>query len=241
MPASRFQSNLDVVSDAAGLVDSIRTELAPVRERLLSHPYVAAIEEGRLEAHQLRPFAGEQYAIISSDLRSVAQLVSRFGGDFFLDILAGERAALEKLQLFAAALGMSEDDLREYEPLPGAHAYAAYMAWLASYASDAEVAAAYLVNFQAWGENCGRLSRALRGRYLLHREQVAFFDLFAAPTPDFEERALDVISGGLAQGVSARLIRRAPRLLQGYELLYWDTLYSSLDPAPGEGPEGRLS
>jgi hypothetical protein len=226
------------VLDAVQLVDSIRAELAPVRERLLSHPYMAAVEDARLEALQLRPFAGEQYAIISSDLRSVAQLVSRVGGTFFLDILAGERAALEALPPFAAALGMSEQDLRDYEPMPGAHAYAAYMAWLAAYASDAEVAAAYLVNFEAWGENCGRLSRALTGRYFLHREQVAFFNLFATPAGGFEERALDVIRSGLTQGVSEQLIRRAPRLLQGYELLYWDTLYSSLDPASAEGLKG---
>ncbi|MBJ7596887.1 MAG: transcriptional regulator [Candidatus Dormibacteraeota bacterium] len=224
------------MSGAVRLVDSIRAELAPVRERLLSHPYLAAVEQGRLEALQLRSFAGEQHAIISSDLRSVAHLVSRFGGAFFLDILAGERAALEALPPFAAALGMSEEDLWDYESVPGAQAYAAYMAWLAAYASDAEVAAAYLVNFEAWGENCGRLSRALMGRYGLHREQVAFFDLFAAPAGSFEKRALDVISGGLARGVSERLVRRAPRLLQGYELLYWDTLYSSLDSTLSGGP-----
>ena len=57
------------------------------------------------------------------------------------------------------------------------------------------------------------------------------------PTEGFEGRALDVISGGLARGVSERLVRRAPRLLQGYELLYWDTLYWSLDPLLGGGPE----
>src|SRR5919202_386168 len=170
-----------VVTSAAQLVDSIRAELSPIRDRLLAHPYVAAVEEGRLTLEQLRPFAGEQYAIISSDLRSVAHLVSRFGGDFFLEVLAGERAALQALPAFAAALGMGEEDLRDYEPLPEPHAYAAYMAWLAAYASAAEVAAAYVVNFQAWGENCGRLSRALGARYGLGSDAVEFFDLFAAP------------------------------------------------------------
>jgi hypothetical protein len=103
------------------------------------------------------------------------------------------------------------------------------MAWLAAYASEAEVAAAYAINFSAWGENCGRLSRALMHHYHLSPAQVAFFDLFATPVAGFEERALGVIGDGLAHGVPERLIRRAARLLQSYELLYWDTLYSALE------------
>lgn len=217
-----------VVPSAAKLVTSIRQELAPVRHRLLTHPYVAAVEAGKLSLEQLRPFAGEQHAIISSDLRSVAHLLSRFGGDFFFEVLEGERAALRMLPAFAGALGMDEQELRDYEPQPEPQAYAAYMAWLAAYGSAAEVAAAYLVNFPAWGENCGRLSRALTSVYGLTGDAVAFFDLFAEPAEGFDEAALTVISEGLAEGVPERLIRRAPRLLQGYELLYWDALQGAL-------------
>ncbi len=47
------------------------------------------------------------------------------------------------LQVFARALGLDETDLYLYEPLPGAHAYTAYMAWLALYGSEAQVAAGY--------------------------------------------------------------------------------------------------
>jgi pyrroloquinoline quinone (PQQ) biosynthesis protein C len=213
---------------AEALVEEIRADLAPVRDQLLAHPYVSAVEEGLVQLDQLRPFACEQHAIISSDVRSVAHLVSRFGVDFFGDVLDGERAAREALAAFATALGLGAHDLEEHEPLPGAHAYAAYMAWLAAYASDAEVAAAYLVNFAAWGENCARLSRALTGRYGLTPEQVRFFDLFAEPAGEFDRHALAVIEAGLRRGVPGRLVHRAARLLQGYELMYWDTLLGEL-------------
>jgi pyrroloquinoline quinone (PQQ) biosynthesis protein C len=218
----------DASTGAAGLVDRIRGELQPVRQRLLTHPYVRAVEEARLDLGQLRPFVGEQFLIISSDLRSVAHLVSRFGGDFFLDVLEGESAALRALPALSVAVGMSEEDLLAYEPRPRAHAYAAYMAWLAAYASDAEVAAAYVVNFEAWGQNCGRLARALRAAYGLGGDQLAFFDLFAEPVKGFEQRALEVVAAGLARGVPERLLRRAPRMLQEYEVMYWDTLYEAL-------------
>jgi hypothetical protein len=217
-----------VTMAAETLVEEIRADLSPVRDQLLTHPYVSAVEEGLILLEQLRPFACEQHAIISSDLRSVAHLVSRFGGDFFLDVLAGERAALDALGTFETALDIAAADLEAYEPLPGAHAYTAYMSWLAAYGSDAEVAAAYLVNFPAWGENCARLSRALTAGYGLTPDQVRFFDLFATPDGGFEQSALDVISAGLERGVPERSVRRAARLLQGYELLYWDALLSEL-------------
>jgi hypothetical protein len=213
---------------AEKLIEDIRADLSPVSDQLLTHAYVAAVEQGLIQLERLRPFAAEQHAIISSDLRSVALLVSRFGGDFFLDVLSGEHAALRALGIFATALDLDAAALDAYEPMPGAHAYAAYMCWLGANGSDAEVAAAYLVNFPAWGANCARLSRALTGRYGLTPDQVRFFDLFAEPDGAFEEAAVAVIGAGLERGVSERRVRRAARLLQGYELLYWDTLLGEL-------------
>jgi len=183
--------------DAKALLNEIGKELQPVTEQLLRHPYMQALEEGKIGRKNLRLFAGEQYNTIASDLKSVAYLVSRFGSvpsrDFFLAILQGERAAWDALLTFAHALGLSETQLREHEPLPGAHAYTCYMAWLALYASDAEIAAAYLVNFPAWGQNCGRLSRILTERFGLSEKEVAFFELFASPPATFEANALSII------------------------------------------------
>jgi thiaminase len=220
--------------DAKALVDEIRQDLQAVNEQLLRHPYVQGLEEGRIAQEKLCLFAGEQYSIIASDLKSVAYLVSRFGSapsrDFFLGILHGERAAWDALLAFADGLGLNEAQLSAHEPLAGAHAYTCYMAWLALYASDAEIAAAYLVNFPAWGENCSRLSRILTDRFGLGEKEVAFFDLFANPPATFEANALSVIQHGLDRGTEPRLIQRAARLLQAYELMYWDSLYRASSP-----------
>jgi len=220
--------------DAKALLEGIRQDLQTVTEQLLRHPYVQALEEGKIGRENLRLFVGEQYNTIASDLKSVAYLVSRFGSapsrDFFLGILQGERAAWDALLTFAHALGLSETQLREHEPLPGSHTYSCYMAWLALYGSDAEIAAAYLINFPAWGQNCGRLSRILKERFGLGEKEVAFFDLFASPPATFEANALSVIQQGLDRGTEPRLIQRAARLLQAYELMYWDTLYRTSSP-----------
>jgi thiaminase len=220
------------LSRASILVDQIRADLQPVVTQLLNHPYLATLESGQLSREWLRPFAGEQHAIIRSDLRSVAHLASRFGDDqsgaFFLAVLDGERSALAALADFAAAVGLSGAELTGCEPQPGAHAYTLYMAWLAFYGSAAEVAAAYLVNFPAWGESCGRLSRLLKERLGFDQAAVRFFDQFAAPAPEFESTTLTIIETGLERGVSPEAIHRAARLLQAYELMYWNELYAAL-------------
>jgi TENA/THI-4/PQQC family len=109
----------------------------------------------------------------------------------------------------------------DYEPLPGCQAYPAYVAWLALNGSPADVALAFLANLESWGRSCARMRHALRPVY--EADAVAFFDFFAAPPAGFEERALALIATG--EPASAR---RATRLLQAYELLYWDTLADGL-------------
>lgn len=219
------------MADARELIAETRAQLKAVEDKLFAHPYLSAVEEGRINREKLRLFAGEQYYIINSDLRSVALLVSRPGHgpsrDFFLGALQGEAAARDALLAFAEALEMSEDDLRAHEPMPGCQAYPAYVAWLAAYGSAADFAAAFLVNLPAWGSSCARMSAALKGKYGLSSEAVAFFDLFAVPAPEFEADSLRVIQDGLDRGVDLRGVARAARLIQAYELMYWDTLYEA--------------
>jgi len=212
------------------LIQTIHQELHAVEQQIRQHAYLHALEEGRIGAAQLCCFVGEQCHIIPGDLRSIALLVSRCerpaSQRFFCDVLQGEAAALEALEPLAVAVGMSLDDRAAYEPAPGAQAYSAYLAWLCLYGSDAEVAAALSVNFAAWGANCGRMAQALRQRYGLPETALRFFTQFAAAPSEVSPSALALIEAGLQRGVEARCIARAARMLQGYELLFWDTVYA---------------
>lgn len=227
----------DRLLTAPELVAAVRRDLEAVERRLFAHPYVAAVEAGRLSRRDLLVFAGQQHRIIQSDLRSVALLVHRYGGTpsgpFFAAGLATETSALLRLAAFGRAAGATGPaELAAVEPLPGALAYTHFVAWLALYGSDAEFAAAFLANLPAWGRNCGRLSRALQDRYGFGTDAVAFFDLFAEEALGFETAALGVIQGGLDRGVPATEIRRAAQLLQSYELMYWDALHAVSEGAP---------
>ena len=171
---------------------------------------------------------GEQYAIRSSDRRSFAALAARFPqpppGDLFLALAAGEGQALGHLVEFAGALGLDEDALRAHEPDPRAQAYPAFVAWLALNGSPSDLALALVANLAAWGANCAHMAQALRDRYELDDQAVVFFDFFAQPPADFEQRTLAVLDAGLRAGDSPPRALRAARLLQAYELLFWDAL-----------------
>lgn len=217
---------------AGELVAQTRRELAQTAEEIRSHRFLTLLRNREVPDERLRALAGEQQAIVSSDRRSFAQLAARFpaglAGTFFLGMAEGEGLALDKLQGLAGWLGLTDDGLRAYEPHPGAQAYPSFVAWLALNGSRADVVLAFVANLAAWGENCEQVAAALRDSYGAGAEATAFFDFFAHPPEDFEPRALAVLDEGLAAGDSPVLARRATRLLQAYELSFWDALTEGL-------------
>ena len=217
-----------MAAELEALVEEVGRALAPLESAIRAHPFLARLEAGRVAEERLRAFAGEQYRVLASDQRSFAQLAARFAeepsGSFFLAMASGEGEALALLQTFAGALGLSVEDLRAYEPQPGCQAYPAFVAWLALNGSRLDVALAFLVNLDAWGANCGRMRWALEEAYRLPVEALRFFDFFATPPEGFRDEIGAVATAGLEGGDSTVAARRAARLLQAYELAFWDAV-----------------
>ncbi|WPB75198.1 hypothetical protein KYC5002_40155 [Archangium violaceum] len=215
---------------AAEVVKEISEALREVDEQLRHHPYPEALERGEVPVAALRAFPGTQYHVATSDLRSMAMMVQRFGhtpaGGFLNGILQGEFAALGGLRTLAGRLGMTREDLERYEVTPEGFAYATNMAWMAANVSVAEFAVGILVNFPAWGLTCGRMSRALRGRYGFTEQETVFLDDFAN-LPPLEGTILPIIQEGLDQGVEPRLLHRAARFFQAYEKMFWDAMMAA--------------
>ncbi|SNR28804.1 Thiaminase [Haloechinothrix alba] len=222
---------------ARELFDEARRELAESDAAIREHPFLDRLRAGEITQHQLRALAGEQHVIVSSDRRSFAQLATRFSsglaGEFFLTMAEGEGTALGKLGTFADWLGMTSGDFRMHEPRPEAQAYPSYVSWLALNGSRAEVALAFLTNLAAWGANCAQVAAALRASYSAPDDVVGFFEFFATPPPDFESQALAVVDEGLSCGDSPLRARRAARLLQAYEQMFWDACN---ERPKGDGP-----
>lgn len=214
--------------DAQELCAGLRRELADVEERIKGNSWLVELAAGRLSTAALRAFAGEQFQIIPSDLRSFEFLTQRFSDHpahgYLASMAAGERAALGALEVFATAVGLTPPARQRYEPVPGCQAYPSYLARLARDGTPAEVAGALVVNLGAWGSCCARMADALVRTYQLAREDCAFLTHFAGPSTELERASLEVIDAGLVEGVEPASIARAARLLQSYELLFWTSL-----------------
>ena len=105
------------MSDALQLVEQIRSDLRPLEAKISGHAYLKALEEGRTQPDSHRMFAEQQHHIISSDLCSIALILSRQGilpnRRFLMNVLQGEAAALDALHAFAGALGLNVTDLHD--------------------------------------------------------------------------------------------------------------------------------
>jgi hypothetical protein len=220
LPAARTQ--------ARRLVTQIRADLAGVEDQIRNVPFLAEVEAGSASLEQIAAVAAEQYSIIRSDWSSFSQMTARFDDpqsrQFFGGIASGEAIALDLLLDFAATVGLDEHDLASYEPRPKGQTYPSRVAWIAANTDRAAAGAAFLVNFAVFGENMGRLRNALVTVYDFSPDEVAFFSFFAEPIPGFEENAIEVIAAGLRRGTCATEARRQARLLQAYELDFWQAV-----------------
>ncbi|MFF7312415.1 transcriptional regulator [Streptomyces sp. NPDC008137] len=213
---------------ARDLLRTTTTRLAPDPR---SNPLVPRIAEGTAPRNTLAALALEQSWVIPADRRAFLHLAERSlvtapeAAAFFRSLADGEALAEELLPPLAQACGVDGATAASYEPLAGCQAYPAYVAWLSLNGSPADVVLALTANFSAWGGYCATIAKALRARYGFTDEACAFFDFFAEPSPELDEKAAAAVQAGLDTGsLDASRAHRYGRLLQEYEASFWSTL-----------------
>ena len=212
---------------AAQLIGSLRGELQPLMDSIRNHPYLNALEEGRVPRDSLRTFAAQQYHIVTNGIMNIALIVSRFGDlpsrdmlNFFLQAeFEVNRAVLE----FAAALPMSEAELKDTPLLAGALPFSYFETYLCFYRSDAELITAFLFDAEVWISNARRVSRALQERYGFNSQAVRFFEMYANYQAA-EEQVYPPVQAALERGIAEADIRQSARLLLEYEKMFWDAV-----------------
>ncbi|MEO1092740.1 MAG: hypothetical protein AAFX81_19120 [Pseudomonadota bacterium] len=202
-------------------------KLRETEHEIRDHRYLSALERGEISVEALRAFPGHQYHLWKSDVRSAANFVGRFGdrpyASFFMTDLTAEMDARGGVVAIGRKLGMSTADLENFEPTAKGFAYGAYFAWLSLFGSAGEIACGLALNLAAWGANCQRVGTALRASYGFGEADTAFLDGFAG-LPSFRDPALDIVEDDLARGTPPEDIVRAVRLIQAYELMFWDAM-----------------
>jgi hypothetical protein len=113
-PGTGVRGRIIAAVTARVLLNELRSELAPVEAAIRGHRYLDLFAAAL--PRSLERFTGEQYAILTSDRRSFAQLAVRFpaggAGELFLVLAEGEGQALERLLPLAEQLGLDQDRLR---------------------------------------------------------------------------------------------------------------------------------
>jgi len=141
---------------------------------------------------------------------------------------------------YAKSLELDEDALRAAARTlnPLSQAYPSYWARMALNGQRAAGAAACAVNFPAWGSMCARVHAALsrREEYGYGRDgdccddALDFIKFFGTPIENLDDMAAAVIDE-VEGGVEYEDLVTAVRLLQEYEVMFWDAVY-------GAGKEG---
>ncbi|SDD66271.1 thiaminase II/PqqC family protein [Actinokineospora iranica] len=210
---------------ARELLSTVQRELTPGEH---DNRLVPLVESGDAPLSVLGALAAEQHRVITSDWRTfltlAAQAVDPAAREVFTALAQGEGVALAKLGDFAAACGLDHDAVRAHQPRAGCQAYPAYLAWLALNGAPRDALLAILANFAAWGGYCASVAKALRDHYGFDERGTAFFDFFATPVPEAEELHVTALQEALDHGWRPDTAIGYGRLLQGYELMFWNTL-----------------
>ena len=156
--------------------------------------------------------------------------------EIFQFLMGGEIYASQLLLNHAKSVGFGDDgeeSLRKYAVTAKGQGYPSYWARIALAGNRGAGAAACAVNFPAWGGMCAELSESLKTRpeygYDAMDDEttsssLAFIDFFGTPIEKLDEMAATVM---MEENVSYSDVTTVVRLLQEYEILFWDALYDA--------------
>ena len=215
------------MNDINEFINSIERS-SSIINRILNHPYISSIDNGKMPKEKINLFACEQYYIISNDRRNFAIMASRASdntsADLFQECVKVEDRALENLYLLINELNIRKKELDFYEPIAGCQAYTNYLSKLVLHGSASLIVVAMWVDLPIWGKNCGRIGDSLKRNYEFTEESCLFFHNFAAPlSQDYLKKSNEIITSNLH--INNKELRTAARLVLDYELLFWDTIY----------------
>jgi pyrroloquinoline-quinone synthase len=211
--------------------NNILTEnMEPLRRRLLYHPLWTEIERGTLRRETLRVFALQDWWLVREayrlDALAVVGMPDLDMQDLLLAKLVPKIGAYQLLLRFGEALGLARLDFDTVEPLAGCMALTTFFYWMLTYGSVPEKIAAISASEDIFVQICARVGPALRDKYGMSEEQIAFFtahDEIGAKVTPIDE----ILLARYNTPEDHQRITRAVRLSHEFELLFYDTVMAA--------------
>lgn len=209
-------------------------EFEPIFNRIVNHPYVIDVSDGKLPREKLVHLVKDQYFIVAGDLRNEIATAARapqlWVQDFFREMANAERTALNNLLRIAKVLGLKEKDLEYNAPSPGTLAFTNFFGRLANYGTAGEVASEMLFTFPPFAPNCKKIFHGLKKHYGFKEKDLAFFNIWGTPDyPIIRRKFMDIMSLYLDEH-NLKKMWVAGKLGLEYEAIFWDTVYGEESP-----------
>jgi len=203
-------------------IERIRLDLHDINSKILNHKFIKDLSEGKIELNKIKYFLSQQYYIATHDARALAIMYSRCeypDNEFFFQLLLGHQQALKNLTKDLKSLSIDPSIIKEILNHK-AIAYTNFLLSLAWYGTLEEQIVAILINFPIFVSNINKMGSILKERYGI---EVKFF-LEAKWEKDLEDLGLSILDKLTLEGREKEL-RLISRLIQEYELDYWDAVY----------------
>jgi hypothetical protein len=213
----------------------VEKEFASQIDQIINNPLVQLAERGEWTMEHLQELAKQEYNIVPQEFRHVVLnllrtertqppddlLVQRTLADI-LDVFLGE---WEAYQTFVEVLGLTLDDVRHAEVLPGGHYFISWSHYSGSALEPEQHMAFLYTDWVAWGQACTKIGTALKEQNKFRPEELAYLALFTAPDPNLLKKMRQCINAFAAKSDEHKWkIRWAVKLGLDAEKMFWDCI-----------------
>ena len=224
------------VATGSRFLEDVKQEVASSEWSSVRHPFVVGVNNGTIPLHQIRGWA-VQDSHYRRDVHRLALLrylrctdpdiQLRLGGVVAEEAEGKDTGSDGHFQLFlrfANAIGLSEAEVRESEPLPATAAHI-YWAELILWTHPWPVAMAAQMAGEGQAPITSRMmADGLQKHYGLSAEQVAFFDVHVEADSDHKSLAEDIVVKYLVtdelQEQAMAVVRRKLKLMYDMRSTY---------------------
>ncbi len=199
-------------------IEKLRYEFAELNSKILRHPFIMDAVEGKLSLDKMKLLISQQYYIASNDAKALAIMYSRSNypaNTFFLKLLESHQLALNHLEKTLKFF-----NIENIKPLARAVSYTHFLFHLAYFASIEEQIVAIVINFPVFIENINKIGKALKEKYNI--VEASFFEE-ARWDKEAEFLGLKILEKYDLE--KNERIKELVRLIQEYELEFWDAIY----------------